>query len=696
MRKVLPNGWKLLPVALAAGLAVTAHAQVVSVVNAASLASNTALSPGSIIAIFGTHLAATTALATSAATPPQSLGGVTVTVGGSAAALFYVSPTQINAVLSTKTAVGAQPLIVASAAGTFSATVNISLSAPPGIFSLNGTGTYNGAITNAETFALAPFSVTTEKGATYLAIFMTGLSFSVTPVVTVGGMPVTAVFFGPSPCCDGMEQVNVLLPASLAGAGRVEVVVQSGAQTSNAVEVVLLPDEGQGAFPDDPENHANSRELAGITYIPGTSQALVMDENDDVVRVIDVVQRKVTQVIGLPSGAGPVTAAVNAGGTVAVVAERGSGEVAIIDLAGFTVTAQVKVGLGPRSVAISGDTAVVVNGDSASVSFVSISQASAVGGPVAVGSGPHGVAVDAAGLNAYVTNENSGSVSVISLAAFTVTNTISLGANVRPASIQLIAGSNLAVIAVPGAGDDGEALVLNLTSGTVATIDVNPARSGGASDIAINGSTAYVADQTGGAVSFVPISVTTGQPTAAPSTIKVDLGPRALAIDTKDNLLLVANEGSGNIVLVDLASNRVTGRIDAVRSNLPGDDGGDDHSDHVAAAPVPTVFSVTPLVVSATSTFTLTITGANLQGATDVVFINPANVHGEGSGNSFLSGRDKAFVATNIVVNSGGTQLTATITVTDAALGPRVVVVARVSTYSSAALATGNTVTVVP
>src|SRR3989442_2309872 len=52
-----------------------------------------------------------------------------------------------------------------------------------------------------------------------------------------------------------------------------------------------------------------------------------------------------------------------------------------------------------------------------------------VGATVAVGSGPDGVAVNAAGTRVYVTNEGSNSVSVINTATNTVVATISVGIN---------------------------------------------------------------------------------------------------------------------------------------------------------------------------------------------------------------------------------------------------------------------------
>jgi YVTN family beta-propeller protein len=589
--------------------------------------------------------------------------------------------------------------MVTSSNGTFSASVTIDKSAPPGIFSLTGSGTHDGAILNAVTFALGAFSVTTGNGPTYLAIFGTGLDLSIEPTVTVGGVSVMVQFFGNAPCCMGLEQIYVLLPDSLAGAGRVEVVLQSGNQTSNAVEVVLLPKQGQGPFSSDRDNQTRSRELAALAYVPGTSLALLTDENDDVVRVVDVSQRKVTHTIALPDGAEPVAVAVNASGSLAVAAERGLGQVAIIDLTTFMVTGEVKTGMGPVGVAIAGNDAVVVNSDVDSVTVVDVVAKTGLK-TLTVGRGPRGVAADAVKMKAFVTNEDDGTVSVIDLAALTVSDTITLGASLRPAAIQLIPGSNLAVITVPSAGNKGEALLLNLTSRTFTQIDVNPDRSGGSSDIAVNGTTVYFANQTGGSVSFVPISIATGLPSAAPASIKVDLGARALAIDTKDKFLLVTNEGSGTIVLVDLATNKVVGRIDGVRSEMEGDDGDDDHGDHDHAANLPVVSSLTPLTAKATSTFTLTINGANLTGATDVIFVNPADVHGEGKGkgkgDSPISNRDAAFAAGNILVNSGGTQLTATIKVTAAALGPRVVLVQTPNGASMFVVSVMDTLTVVP
>src|SRR5947208_3553551 len=142
---------KITLMCLSFGLIGSATAQNLRIVNAASLSSGS-VSPGSIISIFGTQLTTGVNFTNDVQTPPTTLGGVTVTIGASAAALFYVSPTQINAVVNPATPSGAQNVAVSSAGVTHTGSVTIDINAPPGLFSLFGTGTRDGAILNAITF----------------------------------------------------------------------------------------------------------------------------------------------------------------------------------------------------------------------------------------------------------------------------------------------------------------------------------------------------------------------------------------------------------------------------------------------------------------------------------------------------------------------------------------------------------------
>src|SRR5690349_20671791 len=103
-------------------------AQTLRIVNAASLTAGSVARAG-IVTIFGTKLATRVAASDDVLHPPTTLSGVSVTIGGKAAALFYVSPTQINAVVDPATPFGAEPVVVTSPAGTQNGTLTVAADA---------------------------------------------------------------------------------------------------------------------------------------------------------------------------------------------------------------------------------------------------------------------------------------------------------------------------------------------------------------------------------------------------------------------------------------------------------------------------------------------------------------------------------------------------------------------------------------
>lgn len=136
------------------------------------------------------------------------------------------------------------------------------------------------------------------------------------------------------------------------------------------------------------------------------------------------------------------------------------------------------------------------------------------------------------------------------------------------------------------------------------------------------------ANQAGDSVSVVSLSNGAVGPV---TTISVDLGPRALAIHAKNNLLVVSNEGSGTLVLIDLSTNTVTGKIDVVSTS--GSDN-DDHGDRDNGVNLPAVQSVSPASSMAGVTLSITISGSGLMGATGVVFdVPPGNGDQGNNGN---------------------------------------------------------------
>src|SRR5471032_1223929 len=119
--------------------AMGAMAQTVNVFNAASYTSSS-VAPGSIVSIFGTKMTIGVAGVEDASHPPLTLRGTQVTIGGVAAALFYVSTSQINEIVATTTPLGTEAVVVTSSVGTSTGTVVVSADAAPGLFSLTGTG----------------------------------------------------------------------------------------------------------------------------------------------------------------------------------------------------------------------------------------------------------------------------------------------------------------------------------------------------------------------------------------------------------------------------------------------------------------------------------------------------------------------------------------------------------------------------
>ena len=98
-------------------MVVSAQAQV-TVVNAASYATDLKVTPGSIAVAFGTFKTQNDQNYTASSTPlPTTLGGVSVTVNGVAAGLFFAGKTQINFLLPATVAAGAGSITVTGSDG---------------------------------------------------------------------------------------------------------------------------------------------------------------------------------------------------------------------------------------------------------------------------------------------------------------------------------------------------------------------------------------------------------------------------------------------------------------------------------------------------------------------------------------------------------------------------------------------------
>ncbi len=232
------------------------------VVNGAGFA-NQPLAAGSIAALFGPSLASSTAAA-QALPLPTTLGGTTVRVNAIAAPLVFVSPRQINFQVPWELAGQTQATVTVTVDGLTSPEQKISL-APfgPGIFSTNASGSGQGAIliANTGTIAAPPGSFPNARPALrgeLISIYCTGLgpvtnppatgaaassnplsTTTVTPTVTIGGVPAPVVFSGLAPGFVGLGQVNARVPENAPTGDTVPLVLTIGGIPSNAVTIAL-------------------------------------------------------------------------------------------------------------------------------------------------------------------------------------------------------------------------------------------------------------------------------------------------------------------------------------------------------------------------------------------------------------------------------------------------------------------------
>jgi uncharacterized protein (TIGR03437 family) len=221
------------------------------VVSASAFGEFTSVSPGSWMEIYGSNLAVDSRSWTAADfngnSAPTSLDGTSVTIGGQAAFIDYISPGQVNALVPSNVATGVQQMTVTVGnvtSAVYSITVN---PVEPGLlaptsFNIGGIqyvvaqfadGTYvlpEGAIAGLNSRPAQPGDeiviygvgfgpVTPDIPAGQLVEQANTLASAFT--MSIGGVPVSNVpYSGLAPNYTGLYQFNVVAPAN-AGAGAV-------------------------------------------------------------------------------------------------------------------------------------------------------------------------------------------------------------------------------------------------------------------------------------------------------------------------------------------------------------------------------------------------------------------------------------------------------------------------------------------
>jgi uncharacterized protein (TIGR03437 family) len=220
----------------------------------------------SIATLFGTGLSTVTDIAPSLPLPTEIRGNTVRVIDSQgvdrAAPLFYVSPTQINYQIPIGTAAGTAYVYATSADGTTSACNVLITQTAPGLFSANNSGQGYAAADiqrvkadGSQTYEhmmqydpqrndVLPISIDLgpEGEQVYLVLYGTGLRYRthISKVTArIGAQAATVPYCGPQPQFTGLDQVNVLIPRALKGAGEVDVALTVDGKAVNVLRVKI-------------------------------------------------------------------------------------------------------------------------------------------------------------------------------------------------------------------------------------------------------------------------------------------------------------------------------------------------------------------------------------------------------------------------------------------------------------------------
>jgi uncharacterized protein (TIGR03437 family) len=251
------------------------------VVNAASSVRG-AVAPGSIASVYGGF--PLNGPSQVSGTPwPISLSGVSMRFGGVQAPLVYASTGLLNLQVPWELAGQTQTSLTATVGSQTSVaqTVNL-LPLAPGIFSMNGQGTGQGAILDPQYRLVDSSNPASVSGV--IQIYCTGLGpvtnqpptgspasadplaeTTTMPTVTIGGLVAQVLYSGLAPGNVGLYQVNAQVPAGIVTGTAVPVAIAIGGVTSNTVTVSIQP------FPPSPNPQPSITSLSPSSATVGTA-----------------------------------------------------------------------------------------------------------------------------------------------------------------------------------------------------------------------------------------------------------------------------------------------------------------------------------------------------------------------------------------------------------------------------------------
>jgi uncharacterized protein (TIGR03437 family) len=190
----------------------------------------------------------------------NSFAGFTLTNETRKAALYYASPNQINYYLPSDVSQGPAEIQIEPSSGLILRSSALITNIAPALFSVNWNGQGLAAAvvqrikaddsisyepvamfnTVQGSFEAVPIDFGPDTDRVFLDLFGTGIRnrSSLSHVLgKVGGVDSQVLYAGPQNEFEGLDQVNILLPRSLAGRGAVDVVLTIDGQTTNPVTI---------------------------------------------------------------------------------------------------------------------------------------------------------------------------------------------------------------------------------------------------------------------------------------------------------------------------------------------------------------------------------------------------------------------------------------------------------------------------
>jgi len=229
--------------------------------NVSAAAYTTPVAPNSIVVGFGTDFAIVPVSVTDLPLP-TSLSGATVKVTDSGgvtreAPIFFVSPTQVNYIMPPETALGNATVIVTNFKCKRSLQREVRVEkVAPGLFTQNslGTGVPAGNVLrvkadNSQVYETINTEIDIRNGRVYLILYGTGIRGAKSVICKIGytksdgqsgEVEVPVEYFGKQGGNEGLDQINVFLPGSLASlpkSPQVDVKLFADGKPANVVQV---------------------------------------------------------------------------------------------------------------------------------------------------------------------------------------------------------------------------------------------------------------------------------------------------------------------------------------------------------------------------------------------------------------------------------------------------------------------------